>query len=78
MDKNGAIPITNYEKTRLIGVRATQISQGAKIFTDIGNLTDPILIAEKEYLEGVIPICIIRNMPNGDKIRIRIRPAIPI
>lgn len=75
MDENGAIPITIFEKTRLIGIRATQISQGAEILTKIGNLTDPIEIAEKEYNEGVIPLCVIRNMPNGNKIQIKIMPT---
>jgi len=68
------IPVTQYEFVRLIGERATQISSGARILTEIGNLVDPLKIAEKEYREGRIPVNIIRTMPNGEKIRIKIKP----
>lgn len=66
------VPITKYEKVRVIGLRATQLSNGAKPTTDIGNLTSPLKIAEKEYNEGTIPIGIIRTLPNGQKIRVNI------
>lgn len=64
--------ITKYERVRLIGIRATQIANGAKPLTDITGLRDPIKIAEKEYYEGTIPLCIIRTLPDGRKIKIRI------
>ena len=56
-----------------MGQRATQITNGAKIFTEIGDLKDPLKIAEKEFNEGVIPINIIRPMPNGQKICISLK-----
>lgn len=59
------IQINNYEMTSIIGARAEQLAKGAKPNTDIGNLTDPILIAQKEFNEGTIPICIKRMLPNG-------------
>jgi DNA-directed RNA polymerase subunit K/omega len=65
-------PITKYEKARIIGVRATQISNGSKIKTDITGMTDPLKMAEKEFNEGTIPICIIRTLPNGQKLKISI------
>lgn len=70
------VPITKYEKVRIIGLRATQLANGAKPTTDIGNLTNPLKIAEKEYLEGTIPIGIIRTLPNGQKIQISIKKSI--
>lgn len=66
------LPITKYEKVRLIGTRAMQISNGAKPMIDIGNLSNPLEIAEKEYREGVIPISIIRTLPNNEKVRVDI------
>jgi DNA-directed RNA polymerase subunit K len=68
------VPITKYEKARIIGARATQLSHGAEPTTDIGDLYDPIKIAIKEYEEGTIPINIIRTLPNGTQVRVRILP----
>ena len=58
--------LMRYEKVRLLGQRANQLSKGAKPMTDITGLTDPLKIAEKEYKEGVIPISVIRFMPNKE------------
>lgn len=69
---SGILPITKYEKVRIIGTRAMQLSNGAKPMTDIGMLTDPLKIAEKEYREGVIPISIIRTFPDKRKQKIDI------
>jgi DNA-directed RNA polymerase subunit K/omega len=66
--------ISKYEKARIIGTRATHISNGAKPKTDIGKLIDPVKIAEKEFNEGTIPIDLIRNFPNGTKVEISFIP----
>lgn len=68
-----SVPITKYEKARIIGVRATHIANGSKICTDIGNLTDPLQIAMKEFDEGTIPISIKRTLPNGKQYIVHIR-----
>jgi DNA-directed RNA polymerase subunit K/omega len=73
MDEN--VRITKYELVRLLGKRATQLSNGSKPMTDIGNIRDPLKIAEKEYREGVIPINIIRTFPNGEKLQLNIVPV---
>ena len=55
---------TRFEKARIIGARALQISCGAPTFVDpekIEGMLDPIDVAEVEYDEGVIPISVIRN-----------------
>jgi DNA-directed RNA polymerase I, II, and III subunit RPABC2 len=57
--------LTKYEKARAIGERAEQISKNAPLKTDPGDLIDPILIAEKELSEGVMPVTICRPFPDG-------------
>lgn len=59
--------LTKYEKARVIGVRAVQISKNAPIYYNIGdNMNmDPISIAERELKEGKIPFIIRRYLPDG-------------
>lgn len=69
------IPLTKFEKARLIGIRATQIANGANStlsLVDIKSMHDPIKIAEEELKQGKIPIVIIRTLPNGEKIRVKV------
>jgi DNA-directed RNA polymerase subunit K/omega len=55
----------NYEFVKLIGVRATQISQGSRVFCKVDNLTDPLKIAEKELYDNKCPLSIKRYIrPN--------------
>ena len=69
MDPN---TLTKYEKVRLIGLRATQIANGAQPTVSVGDLIDPLKIAEKEFNSGTIPINIIRTLPGGKKICVKI------
>jgi DNA-directed RNA polymerase subunit K len=46
---------TRYEKARIIGARALQISRGAPLMIKT-DLKDPIEIAEFEFEQNVIPI----------------------
>ena len=62
--------LTKYEKVRIIGTRAEQLEAGAPPVIDIGNLTSSIEIAENELKERKIPMVVIRNMPNGNQIKI--------
>lgn len=63
------IKLTKYEKARIIGARALQISMGAPILLklkkeDFKELKyNPIEIAKKEFNEKIIPITIKRPMP---------------
>lgn len=53
---------TRFEKARIIGARALQISFGAPVLTDYPeNMLDPIDIAMLEYEKGLVPITVIRN-----------------
>jgi len=65
--------LTKFEIVRMIGVRATQLSQGSPPTVDIGDLTDCIDIAKKELKAGTIPLIIIRTFPNGKKEEIKIK-----
>lgn len=57
---------TRFERVRIIGQRAQQISLGAPPLVDINGLTEALDIAEKEWFENKIPMIIKRTMPNGD------------
>ena len=54
---------TRFEKARIIGARALQLSMGAPtILADIPkDLIDPVEIAMREYDEGAIPITVKRK-----------------
>ena len=53
---------TRFEKARIIGARALQISLGAPVLLDIPEGTiDPIEIAKMEFDRQVIPIDVKRD-----------------
>ena len=55
---------TRYEKARIVGARALQISMGAPILVKPDSVTDnPIQIAILEFENNVIPITVKRKMP---------------
>lgn len=56
--------ITRFEKARIIGARALQISMGAPVLIKLSeDIKDPIVIAIKELDAEVLPITVERNMP---------------
>jgi DNA-directed RNA polymerase I, II, and III subunit RPABC2 len=59
--------LTRFEKARIMGARALQLSLGAPPFIDIPvNAATSLDISMKELEERVIPITIRRVLPNGD------------
>ena len=60
---------TKYEKARIIGARALQLSMGAPILLKLTakNLSDinfnPIEIAKMEFNKDILPITIRRSLP---------------
>ncbi|OWP56593.1 MAG: DNA-directed RNA polymerase subunit K [Thermoplasmatales archaeon B_DKE] len=51
--------LTKFEKARIIGARALQISMGAPVIIDVPSvMVDPVDIAILEYDNNVIPITI--------------------
>jgi len=57
--------LTRFEKARIIGKRAMQISKGAPPLVEVGNLENPVDIALKELKERKMPFIIRRMLPNG-------------
>lgn len=64
----GSKKITKYEKARVIAARALQLAMGAPPLIDVSkvSLKDPVVIAEKEFELGVLPMFIKRELPNGE------------
>ncbi len=63
----GPPTLTRFEKARIMGARALQLSQGAPPFIPIPKTARISLdIAMEELEQRVIPITIRRVMPNGD------------
>ena len=53
---------TRFERARIIGARALQISMGAPVLLDLpADIIDPIEIAMKEFEKGAIPITVKRE-----------------
>ncbi|KAI9104788.1 Rna polymerase Ii complexed with Atp [Phlyctochytrium arcticum] len=72
--KGGAIPkhermttpyMTKYEKARILGTRALQISMSAPVMVDLNGESDPLQIAMKELREQKIPLMVRRYLPDG-------------
>ena len=63
----GPPTLTRFEKARIMGARALQLSLGAPVFIEIPeNATTSLEIAMEELKLRVIPIVIKRTLPNGD------------
>ncbi|WP_455278489.1 DNA-directed RNA polymerase subunit K [[Eubacterium] cellulosolvens] len=62
----GPLKLTRFEKARIVGARAMQISMGAPVLlnVDIKEIS-PISIALMELKEKVLPISIRRRLPDG-------------
>ena len=58
--------LTKYEKARVLGARALQISKNAPVMVNLApGEWDPLKIAEKELREKKIPFIIRRYLPNN-------------
>eukprot|EP00747_Dinoflagellata_sp_TGD_P166404 gnl/TRDRNA2_/TRDRNA2_189136_c0_seq1.p1 gnl/TRDRNA2_/TRDRNA2_189136_c0~~gnl/TRDRNA2_/TRDRNA2_189136_c0_seq1.p1 ORF type:complete len:140 (+),score=31.83 gnl/TRDRNA2_/TRDRNA2_189136_c0_seq1:54-422(+) len=57
--------MTKYERARILGSRALQISMNAPIMVELNGETDPLLIAEKELNDRVVPMVVRRYLPDG-------------
>jgi len=63
----GPPTLTRFERARIMGARALQLSLGAPVFIKIPkNATSSLEIAMEELKQRVIPIVIKRTLPNGD------------
>ena len=74
-NKENAVTLhyTKYERARMIGARALQISMGAPFLfklspDDLQRLRfNPIEIAKLEFEKGVIPLSIRKPLPSGQE-----------
>ena len=57
--------MTKYERARILGTRALQISMNAPVMVDLEGETDPLKIAIKELKEKKIPINVRRYLPDN-------------
>ncbi|MHA1988671.1 MAG: DNA-directed RNA polymerase subunit K [Promethearchaeota archaeon] len=56
--------LTKYERAKILGTRAFQISMGAPVIIDVQGETDSLNIAKMELKLKKIPIIIRRYLPN--------------
>ena len=66
--------LTKYEIARIVAARAKQLAMGAKPLIDVSKLGtyDPVLIALEELRQGKLPFIIVRTLPDGRKIEIKL------
>ncbi|PWA52165.1 RNA polymerase Rpb6 [Artemisia annua] len=57
--------MTKYERARILGTRALQISMNAPVMVELEGETDPLEIAMKELRAKKIPFTIRRYLPDG-------------
>eukprot|EP00461_Guttulinopsis_vulgaris_P002888 UN02889 len=56
--------MTKYERARVLGTRALQLSHGAQPLVALNGETDPLMIARRELAERKIPFIIRRYLPD--------------
>jgi DNA-directed RNA polymerase I, II, and III subunit RPABC2 len=62
----GPPKLTRFERARIAGARALQVSLGAPILVELPpKMSDPIDIALVEIKAGVLPMTIRRTLPDG-------------
>jgi DNA-directed RNA polymerase I, II, and III subunit RPABC2 len=62
----GPPKLTRFERARIAGARALQVSLGAPILVELPQrVSDPIDIALAELNAGVLPMTIRRTLPDG-------------
>ena len=65
--KIGPIFLTRYEKARIVGARALQLSYGAPMLIEKPpDIIDPIKIAQLELKAKILPLTIRREYPHGE------------
>ncbi len=67
--------LTKYEIARIVAARAKQLAMGAKPLIDVSKLNtrDPVIIALEELKQGKLPFIIVRTLPTGRKIEIKVQ-----
>ncbi|MHA2060319.1 MAG: DNA-directed RNA polymerase subunit K [Candidatus Ranarchaeia archaeon] len=66
--------LTRFERSRIIGARALQLSQGApRLVNPPPDITNSIVISELELQERILPLTIRRTLPNGEFVDISLK-----
>ncbi len=61
----GPPKLTRFERARIVGARALQISLGAPILVELPpRMSDPIDIALRELRDGALPMTLRRVLPD--------------
>lgn len=69
--------LTKYEKARILGIRALQLSRGAPPMISVTtNLTHVMDIAEEELKQNKLPFIIRRPLPNGKYVDVAVNDLI--
>ncbi len=60
--------LTRFERARILGARALQLSMGASPLIPVESIPrrDPLSIAREELRLGILPITIRRTLPGGE------------
>jgi len=62
----GPPKLTRFERARIVGARALQLSMGAPVLMELPeDVFDSIDIAIRELEDGVLPMTIRRTLPDG-------------
>ena len=70
----GPKKLTRFERARIVGARALQISMGAPVLLDVPEtFRSPIDLAELDLQEGALPISIRRALPDGTSMTIPLK-----
>jgi len=65
--------LTRFEVARIISARALQIELGAPAFASGKNSIEK---AKEEFKKGLIPLTILRKMPDGSYVEVNLEEAI--
>lgn len=70
----GPPKLTRFERARIVGARALQISMGAPILVELPvGVSDPIDISIRELEGGILPMTVRRTLPDGTFMDIALR-----
>ncbi|MDO8427888.1 MAG: DNA-directed RNA polymerase subunit K [Candidatus Diapherotrites archaeon] len=64
------LKLTRFEKARLISARSLQLSLGAPPLVKPNDESTAYSLAKAEFEEKLIPLIVLRKMPNGEVLRI--------
>ncbi len=70
--------LTKYERTRVLGTRALQLSNGAQPMVKVDGITDVMDIAKKELMDYKLPLIIRRKFPDGSYLDIKVSDMVVI